>query len=137
MVGTFEGSKSLFLNSKSKVSAHYLISQKGEVLQMVKDEDTAWHCYGFNSSSIGIEFEDKGQAAKDSKWITKPMWDKGVELAAMLCSKHSILVNNILPHSEPFIQKLGEAKGFKHFDPQNFPIDKFRKEVQIRIDEKK
>ena len=30
-------------DKKSKVSSHYLINRKGEVIQMVKDRNIAWH----------------------------------------------------------------------------------------------
>ena len=30
-------------NKRSKVSCHYLINRKGEILQMVKDINIAWH----------------------------------------------------------------------------------------------
>ena len=38
-----------------KASAHYLIGQDGEVVQMVKDNDIAYHAGGANADSIGIE----------------------------------------------------------------------------------
>ncbi len=37
------------------VSAHYIVGLDGVIFQLVKDSDKAWHCYGFNTSSIGIE----------------------------------------------------------------------------------
>ena len=30
-------------NPRQKVSCHYLINRKGEVIQMVKDKNIAWH----------------------------------------------------------------------------------------------
>ena len=30
-------------NIKSKVSCHYLINRKGKIIQMVQDENIAWH----------------------------------------------------------------------------------------------
>lgn len=49
--GTFEGTKAWFKNPKSKVSAHFLISEKGEILQMVDLADTAWHAGGVKNAS--------------------------------------------------------------------------------------
>lgn len=39
----------------AKVSAHYVIGRDGEVVQMVKHKDKAWHAHHANSDSIGIE----------------------------------------------------------------------------------
>lgn len=37
------------------VSAHYTVSTTGQVVQVVADEDIAWHVGCLNSSSFGIE----------------------------------------------------------------------------------
>jgi len=52
------------------VSAHYLISERGQVWQMVREADRAWHagagnwggCEDVNSHSIGIELANDGTA---------------------------------------------------------------------------
>lgn len=66
--GTLKGSVAWFGNPKSKVSAHYIIGIDGKVIQMVKDENRAWHAgesslYGahnVNDFSIGIELVNWG-----------------------------------------------------------------------------
>ena len=50
-----EGSISWFKNPASEVSAHYIVGLDGSIVQLVKDGDKAWHCFGFNTTSIGIE----------------------------------------------------------------------------------
>ena len=53
---------------KHKVSCHYLINRKGQVTQMVKDKNIAWHAGkskwknfdNLNDNSIGIELTNKG-----------------------------------------------------------------------------
>ncbi len=57
MQGTFEGSISWFNNPSADVSAHYLVSLKGEIIQMVKLNKKAWHAGAHNSRSVGIEHE--------------------------------------------------------------------------------
>ena len=55
-------------NPRQKVSCHYLINRKGEVIQMVKDKNIAWHAgksrwkefKNLNTNSIGIELVNKG-----------------------------------------------------------------------------
>lgn len=52
------------------VSAHYLISEAGQIWQMVREADRAWHagagnwrgCEDVNSHSIGIELANDGTA---------------------------------------------------------------------------
>ena len=55
-------------NFNSKVSCHYFIDKKGNLIQMVPDLYVAWHagksCWGkfknLNKNSIGIELVNKG-----------------------------------------------------------------------------
>ena len=56
------------LSSRHKVSCHYLIDRKGQVMRMVDDNKVAWHagkskwknCNNLNKNSIGIELVNKG-----------------------------------------------------------------------------
>lgn len=50
----FDNIVTWFLNPASQVSAHYVV-QAGRVTQMVSLQNRAWHCYGNNTNSIGIE----------------------------------------------------------------------------------
>jgi N-acetylmuramoyl-L-alanine amidase len=58
-----EGTIDWFKRRESQVSAHYVIGRDGRVVQMVRDEDVAWHAGrsllgtepNVNSFSIGIE----------------------------------------------------------------------------------
>lgn len=62
--GSHDGSKSWILQSKSKVSYHYLIASDGSRTQFVDDTKRAWHAgisfwkghKGLNGCSIGISF---------------------------------------------------------------------------------
>lgn len=44
-----------FCHPESQVSAHYVVARNGKIYQMVRDSDKAWHAYGENADSIGIE----------------------------------------------------------------------------------
>jgi N-acetylmuramoyl-L-alanine amidase len=56
------------LSKKYEVSSHYLISRNGKIIQLVKDNNIAWHAgisnwfkfKNLNNNSIGIELENKG-----------------------------------------------------------------------------
>ncbi len=46
--GQFPGCLTWMQNPKAQASAHYLVTKTGRILQLVKDEDTAWHAGGVN-----------------------------------------------------------------------------------------
>ncbi len=58
-------------NPDAKVSCHYLIDVDGSIVQMVDENDRAWHAgvsswhdeIDLNSASIGIEIQNAGHAA--------------------------------------------------------------------------
>jgi N-acetyl-anhydromuramyl-L-alanine amidase AmpD len=61
--GKFKGSLSWLKDKRAQASAHYVISKEGKIVQIVKEEDKAWHCgYSYlkgyasdlNKCSIGI-----------------------------------------------------------------------------------
>ena len=69
--GSYAGAISWFQNSSSKVSAHFVVRQSdGELTQMVRIADTAYHAgnWNYNQRSIGIEHE----AGPSYSWPTSP-----------------------------------------------------------------
>ncbi len=131
--GSYSGSISWFKNPASQVSAHYIVSQKGEITQMVKDQDTAWHCYGINSSSVGVETEDKGQCLKNGAWITPALLNSTAELVASLLKKYSLTTDDIVCHCTPWVQAIAKKShpSFVHFDPgPYFNLETFKQKVQ-------
>jgi len=50
-----QGTIAWFQNPQSQVSAHYVVARNGEIYQMVRDSDKAWHAKKANADSIGIE----------------------------------------------------------------------------------
>lgn len=107
--GAFEGSLNWLTNPRSMVSAHFLISKKGEVIQLVDPKDTAWHAgvvknptwkllkknLNPNSYTIGIElagfaYEKPSQAQ---------IWATG-RLVRELAMQYNITIDgdHIIPH---------------------------------------
>ena len=41
--GNFDGALAWCLDPKAKVSYHYIVKKNGDVVQLVEDENTAWH----------------------------------------------------------------------------------------------
>ena len=109
MDGTYQGSIAWFKNPWAKASAHYLISESGEITQMVKDVDEAWHAGIFdkpiadwllpnpNFFCLGIEFEDK----RDRNWkYPGPQRKAGAWLVKMLMDKYNIPEDHIVLHKD-------------------------------------
>lgn len=150
MSGFFEGTKTWFMNPKSQVSAHYLVGKKGQVLQMVKEEDRAWHVGTANPVSIGIEMEDasfyidsKTGAKKlkgacpghrltfDPNWYTLTQLDTTAQLTAEILHRHKLPVSRVIGHNDPIMRRYNN----NHVDPGTaFPWEKFRKMVQTKLD---
>lgn len=57
--GSFWGSVRWLRNPRSVGSSHYVVSRKGEIVQLVSTSDIAWHAGNrrYNRRSIGIEHE--------------------------------------------------------------------------------
>jgi len=122
--GSQDGSIAWFKNPKSQVSAHYLISKKGDIVCMVKTEDKAWHAMNFNPMSIGLELE--GKDCTKAAWTTEIQLEKVAELTAALMKKYVIPLNHIVGHNDPLLKKYGN----NHFDPGIFPWDHFKELIK-------
>jgi len=103
MDGYFEGTIDWFQNPDSQASAHYLVSQEGEIVQMVREKDIAWHAgnWEYNQRSIGIEHEDEGNWDKPN-WTTEELYQASAALVRYLCDKYGIPKdrNHIIGHNE-------------------------------------
>lgn len=88
-------------------SVHYVIGKNGNGVQMVRDDDRAWHCgrsawgswKNLNHSSIGIE------VLSDGKHFTNAQRKAVVKLCSVLCKKYSIPISNILRHADIALPK--------------------------------
>ncbi|MGW2841182.1 peptidoglycan-binding protein [Streptomyces sp. NPDC001493] len=107
--GSYAGSISWFQDPAAVVSAHYVIrSSDGQITQMVRDSDTAYHAKSANASSLGIEHEGW---IDDPTWFTDAMYRSSAALTRYLCDRHGIVKDraHIIGHSE--------APGNDHTDP--------------------
>ena len=94
-------------NPRQKVSCHYLINRKGEVIQMVKDKNIAWHAgksrwkefKNLNTNSIGIELVNKGHRFGYQNFSKKQIKSL-IRLCTNLKKKYSIRKENFLGHSD-------------------------------------
>ncbi len=94
-------------NPRSKVSTHYLINRNGKIIQMVKDENIAWHAgkskwknlKNLNRYSIGIELVNKGHQYGYQKFHNSQIKNL-IKLCLNLKKKYSIKKENFLGHSD-------------------------------------
>ncbi len=94
-------------NKLSKVSCHYLINKKGDIIQMVDENKVAWHAgkskwkkfNNLNKFSIGIELVNKGHKFKYENF-SFPQVNKLIKLCKKLKQKYKIKPQNFLGHSD-------------------------------------
>ena len=89
------------------VSAHYLISESGEVMQLVSESMRAWHAGAsywrgmkdVNSASIGIELDHPGHAG-GYRGFADAQFEALVPLVARIVKDHDIPRANVVGHSD-------------------------------------
>ena len=113
-------------NSKSKVSSHYLINEKGKIYRLVDDNRIAWHagksCWkkykNLNENSIGIELVNKGHEFGYSNFKNQQLLSL-VKICKKLVKKYKIKKENIIGHSD--------IAPLRKIDPgEKFPWEKLR-----------
>lgn len=106
--GSFQSGINTFQNPSTKVSAHYVVSKTGRIVQMVGDNDTAYHVRSANPHALGIEHE--GFLARRETW-TDAMYRSSAKLTRWLCDTYKIPIDrkHILGHNE--------VPGNDHSDP--------------------
>ena len=91
----------------AKVSAHYFISEDGEVVRLVDEDKRAWHAGAsywrghkdVNSASIGIELDHPGHALGYREFAEAQI-DVLVPLLGDIVRRHRIPRANVVGHSD-------------------------------------
>ena len=93
---------------ESQVSAHYLVEEDGEIVQLVDEAKRAWHAGAahwagetdINSCSIGIEIHNAGHAADP----LPPYPDRQIAAVIALCrdimARHGIAPERVVGHAD-------------------------------------
>ncbi|RVT43145.1 N-acetylmuramoyl-L-alanine amidase [Sphingobium algorifonticola] len=94
-------------NPESKVSAHYVVTEDGQVIRMVAEEKRAWHAgkshwrgiSDVNSASIGIEIVNPGH-----EWGYRPFPEVQMQALVPLVNdivqRYRITRGNVVGHSD-------------------------------------
>lgn len=88
--GSYASAISWFQNPASQVSAHYVIrSVDGQITQMVRDANTAWHAgnWDYNVRAIGIEHEGY---MNQQGWYTEAMYQSSAALVRYITERYGI-----------------------------------------------
>ena len=87
--GSYAGCISWFKNCDAQVSAHYVIrSADGQITQMVREKDKAWHARTANGYTIGIEHEAYGNIWS---FFTEEMYQSSADLVRSICSRYETI----------------------------------------------
>jgi N-acetylmuramoyl-L-alanine amidase len=94
-------------NPASGVSCHYLVDEKGSIIQMVDETLRAWHagvgrwksCDDINSASIGIEIHNPGHDLGYVDFASAQM-EAVIRLCRDIILRNEIAAENVLAHSD-------------------------------------
>ena len=101
------GAEAWLCNPESEVSSHYLVYEDGRIIQMVREQDRAWHAgksswFGrtdINSCSVGIEIANPGHSL-GYKAFPKRQIEAVTSLCAGIVGRYSIPAERVLAHSD-------------------------------------
>jgi hypothetical protein len=116
--GRFWGAVTWLRNRRSHGSSHYVVSRRGEVVQLVSTSDVAWHAGNrrVNRHSVGIEHE--GWTRRGG--FTKAQYRASARLTAWLAHRAGMAVDrrHIIGHDEvPSPNGRGRGGASHHTDP--------------------
>ncbi|MFE2044283.1 N-acetylmuramoyl-L-alanine amidase [Streptomyces sp. NPDC059477] len=108
--GSYASAVRVFQDPGHGAAAHYIVSQEGEVTQMIRELDVAYHAGNrdYNERSVGIEHEGFVDRPED---LTDAMYEASALLTAGICRRYDIPVDreHIIGHVE--------VPGTDHTDP--------------------
>ena len=103
---TAESALELLCSPIAQVSAHYLVEESGDILQLVPESRRAWHAglsywageTDLNTCSVGIEIAHPGH--RDPRSFPPAQIAAVIELSRDICARHAILPERVLAHSD-------------------------------------
>ncbi len=98
--GSFAGSVSWLQNPNAQASTHYIIrSSDGYIIQLVREQNKAWHAVCWNSYMLGVEHEG---FVDNQAWFTDAMYLSSAALYRHFSTRYNIPFsrNRIIGHNE-------------------------------------
>ncbi len=118
--GSYSGTYAWFANCSAEASSQYVVrSSDGQITQMVKEEDVAWHAgnWDYNLRSIGIEHEGY---VSDCSYFTDAMYAGSAALVVDIANRQGVPLDrsHIIGHDEvPDPDGSGYGGSGHHTDP--------------------
>ena len=117
--GSYSGCASWFANCSAGASAHYVVSDEGDVTQMVREADVAWHAgnWDYNERSVGIEHEGYVSDCSD---YTDALYRGSAALASDIAARQGVPLDrsHFIGHDEvPDPDGSGYGGSGNHTDP--------------------
>jgi N-acetylmuramoyl-L-alanine amidase len=120
-MATGEAAEDWLCIAQSEVSSHYLVHEDGRVVQMVAEENRAWHAgrsfwkgiNDVNSASVGIEIVNGGHDFGLPDFPAAQI-DAVIALTAGIMGRHGVGVHDVIAHSDV-------APGRKRDPGERFP----------------
>ncbi|GAA0606254.1 N-acetylmuramoyl-L-alanine amidase [Virgibacillus siamensis] len=116
--GTYMEGINTFL-SQSYVSAHYVLrSTDGQITEMVRPDDVAWHAGNWYVNYHSIGLEHAGVAVEGAEWYSEQMYHASARLVRYLAERYDIPLDrqHILGHDE-VPGTSAEDQSSMHWDP--------------------
>ncbi|MCX8111652.1 MAG: N-acetylmuramoyl-L-alanine amidase [Bacteroidia bacterium] len=122
--GSYAGCISWFKNCDAGVSAHYVLrSSDGQITQMVREADKAWHVGSENNYTIGLEHEG---FINNPSWYTNAMYLASAALVRDICQRRNIPRNSVWfgnacsgSTSSCLVKSCIRIKGHQQYDNQS------------------
>lgn len=147
--GYHDPSVSWLRNPASRASAHFCVRRDGYIVQLVYEQNRAWHAQASGMYMFGIEHEGgSGAGSVPILWTTSQdaatlrsddaMLKSSAGLTAYLCSKHSIEPKHVSAWNDrtgpDTIAGHSQMAGNDHVDPySHFPWKAYMAEVKKLI----
>ena len=105
---------------ESKVSAHYVVAEDGEITKLVDEEKRAWHAgeshwrghNNINARSIGIEIANLGHS-NGYQAFPEIQMQSVITLCHEILARHAIPARNVVGHSDvAFLRKMDPGELF-------------------------
>lgn len=119
-MATCEEAAARLCDPETKVSAHYVVSEAGEVFHLVDELQRAWHAgeshwrghNAINARSIGIEIANRGHS-NDYPDFPRVQMQAVAELSRAILARHAIPPRNVVGHSDiAFLRKMDPGEKF-------------------------
>ncbi|MBQ0865277.1 N-acetylmuramoyl-L-alanine amidase [Streptomyces sp. RK75] len=125
--GSAAAAVKVFRDPAHRAAAHYIVCQDGQIIQMIRELDVAFHAGNkeYNERSVGIEHEGWIDRPQD---FTDTMYRSSARLTAGICARYRFPVDrrHIIGHHE--------VPGADHTDPgRHWDWDKYLRMVRAEM----